>query len=59
MREYMMTIQTNNSTETTRNSRVYDCCFGMEEYQNHNLTGKRRKSGKICTQKYLKLRMMR
>jgi len=50
--KYMMAIQIKNSTETTRHFRVYGCCFGMEEHQNHNLTGSRRKSGKICAQKY-------
>jgi len=52
-----MAIQIKISTETTRNCRVYGCCFGMEEYQNHNLTGRRRMRGKICTQKSWKLRM--
>jgi len=30
-----------NSTETTRNPRKRKYCFGMEEHQNHNLTGSR------------------
>jgi hypothetical protein len=43
----MMAIQTKNSTETTRNSRRQQYCCRMEEHQNHNLTGSKRKFGKI------------
>ena len=35
-----MAIQTKNSTETTKFSRAQPYCCGMEEYQNHLLTGR-------------------
>jgi hypothetical protein len=42
-----MAIQTNNSTEDTRNFRKYKYRLGMEQHHNHNYTGSRRNSGKI------------
>jgi len=38
-------MQTKNSTETTRNSRKQQYFFVMEEHQNRNLRGSRRKFG--------------
>jgi len=43
----MRAIQTKNLTKTTRNSRKEQFCYGMEAHQNHNLTGRRRKSGEL------------
>jgi hypothetical protein len=40
----MRAIQTKNLTITTRNSRKVLFCYGIEEHQNHNLTGRRRRS---------------
>jgi len=45
----MMAVPTKNSRETTRNYRKQQYCVGMEEHQNHNLTGSRRNFGKIQT----------
>jgi hypothetical protein len=42
-----MGLRTKSSTETTRTSKKRKLCDGIEEYQNHNLTGSRRKFGKI------------
>jgi hypothetical protein len=42
-----MATQTKNSTETTRTPRKQQHCFGMQEHQNHNLTGSRQKFGEI------------
>ena len=43
----MRAIKTKNLTETTRHSRKEQFCYGMEEHQNHNLTGTTRKFGEI------------
>jgi len=42
-----MAIRAKNSTETTRTLRKQQYCFGMQEYQEHNQTGSRRKCGEI------------
>jgi hypothetical protein len=47
IRKYSMAMQMKDSTETTRNSKNQQYCFGMEEHQNHNLTGSRRQFVKI------------
>jgi hypothetical protein len=33
---YLMTTQTKNSTENTKNARKYKCRLGMEQHHNHN-----------------------
>ena len=43
----MRAIQTKNLTETTRNSRKEQFCYGIEEHQNHKLTDRRRKFGEL------------
>jgi hypothetical protein len=52
----MMAIQTKNLTEIIRNSKKQQYSFGIKEHQNHNLTGRRQKSGKIQSIKKKKSR---